>query len=205
MNAYDTFLVEEIFPAILKSLKTEYTRFREEIRNSKHKKFYEEDSPNLSHYIFTERTLEYFIFRDLCRKYKLFPEDIVYPNSKKRMDFSIYKNITDPTEPSEIGIEMKKLILKKNGEFHSACIKSIISDFDKLKPARNKNKYLLLLGLSDKATLNQQQLEDQFQNYIDKRKLKKFGLKMLHRGYFKTEGDDGKNFYQVMIWKLLEN
>jgi hypothetical protein len=205
MNAYDTFLVEEIFPAILKSLKAEDNKFREEIKNSKHKKFYAEDSPNLSSYIFTERTLQYFIFRDLCRNFQLFPEDPVFGNTKKRMDISIYKNMSDYTAPSEIGLEIKKLYLKKNGEFHSVTMKSIISDFDKLKKALNKNKYILLLGLSDKTTLNQQQLEDQFHDYIDKRKLKKFGLKMLHRGYFKTKGDNGKNYYQVMIWKLLEN
>jgi hypothetical protein len=120
------------------------------------------------------------------------------------MDISIFKNLSDYDKPSEIGIEIKKLYLKKNGEFHSVTIKSIISDFDKLKQARNKYKYILLLGLSDKTTLNQQQLEDQFHNYIDNRKLKKFGLKMLHHGSFKTEGYDGKNIYQLMIWKLME-
>jgi hypothetical protein len=205
MNVYDIFLVEEIFPAIIKSLKAEDARFRKEIENSEFvEKIYKQDVKNLTSNVITERTLQYFIYRDLCKKFQIWPEEMAYIKSKKRVDLAIYKEVDYESETAEIGIEIKKVRFTKEGLFRFDCLQSVRNDLYKLKRTEIKNKYILLLGISDIAKLNPKKLKNQIQEKIDNRKLKNYDLIMFLPGSFKAIDDNGFKDYILMFWKLVQ-
>lgn len=201
-NAYDRFLINEILPEIRKALMKEDKLFKKQIDESIHTNFYEEDIKGISSYILTERTLQYIIFRELCKEFKIFPEDLAYGNSNERLDLSIYKNTKDPKKYAEIGIELKQVNFTNQGELYQKSLNNLTSDFDKIKRAGNKNKYILLLGLHHKKTIEFDFFNKYLLRSIDNRKFRKFGLELISQSCFKTKGYKNKSYYLINLLKL---
>jgi hypothetical protein len=204
MNKYDLFLKDEILPAIHDSLKSEDIRFRNQIENSDFVgQIYKQDVKNLTSNVITERTLQYFIYRDLCKKFQIWPEEMAYIKSKKRVDLAIYMEVDYESESAEIGVEIKKVRFTKDGLFRFDCLQSVCSDLYKLKKTDIKNKYILLTGISDLQKIKNGKLKDQIQQKIDKRKLNDYTLKVFPIYTFKTFGESKQSDYLIMIWKLI--
>ncbi|MEH6538081.1 MAG: hypothetical protein V7719_16895 [Psychroserpens sp.] len=202
-NAFDIFLIEEILPSIRKALFREDKLIKKQFNRSIHSKFYEDDTKGISSYILTERTLQYIIFKELCLNFKVLPEDSAYFNTKERLDLSIYKNIKDPDKFAEIGIEIKQVRYNRNGGLHKRSVKGIENDFDKIKRAGNKNKYILLFGVHDQKHINIDFLNSFLKSEIDNRKFKKYHLEVIAQDYFKTEVNNQKKNYIINLIKLI--
>lgn len=204
MNAYDKFMVNEIMPAINQALKKEDQTFRKKIENSNHPNFYNLEIANLSSSLFTERTIQYLVFRDLCSQFKIWPEHFAYKNSNKRIDLAIYKNIEDwENKIAEIGIEIKLIGFTLENKIRGNSVDVIIEDFDKIKKAENPNKYLLVLGMTT-AMLNIEDLNDQFITELDNRMFKKFRLQTICIESFKVKPQNEYNRMNAVLIKLQE-
>lgn len=204
-TAFDKFMIEEIVPSIRQALIKEDILFKKQIKNSIHTDFYKEYSKGISSSILTERTLQYVIFKKLCKEFKVLPEDLAYGNSNERLDLSIYKNIKDSRKFAEIGIELKQVSFTNEGKLYQKSLKNLISDFDKLKKAGNKNKYIILLGLYHKKKIDHCLFNEYIISSIDNRKFKKFRLELISQKCFKTEGFKNKNFYLINLLKLKQS
>jgi len=201
-NAYDNFMIEEILPSIRKAFLKEDRLFQKKIKSSIHTDFYEDDTKGISSYILTERTLQYIIFRELCKDYKIFPEDLAYGNSNERLDLSIYKNTKDSGKFAEIGVELKQVSFTNEGRLYQKSLNNLISDFDKIKRAGNKNKYILFFGLYHKKSIDFDSFNEFLISAIDNRKFKKFRLELINQIYFKTDGYKEKKYYLINLLKL---
>jgi hypothetical protein len=201
-NAYDKFMIDEILPAIKNALTKEDKRFNRLIKSSVHSDFYLDDTKGIASYILVERTLQYIIFRELCKSYKIFPEDRAYNDSKERLDLSIYKNNNDPSTFSEIGVEFKIVSFTKEGELYKNSLEKITSDFDKIKRAGNENKYILMMGLHNKKIIDFEGFNQHLNASIDNRKFRKFHLKSLALDFFRTDGYKDKKYYIIMLLKV---
>jgi len=195
-------MIEEILPSIRKALFNEDKLFKRKIHSSIHTDFYLEDVKGIASYILTERTLQYVIFRELCKTYKIFPEDLAYLNSKERMDLSIYKNTKDLSKFAEIGIELKQVSFRNDGNLYKNGLDSLISDFEKIKRAGNRNKYIILFGLHNKKCIEIEGFNKFLSKSIDNRKFKKFGLSLINQVSFKTDGYNERNYYLINLLKV---
>ena len=61
----------------------------------------------ISNYAATERTIQYIIFKELCKNYKIIPQDRGYHKTQQRLDLSIYNELDDRDQYGEIGVELK--------------------------------------------------------------------------------------------------
>lgn len=201
-SAYDKFMFEEILPSIKRALSREDRYFKKQMQKSSQMEFYKEDIKGIASYILTERTLQYIIFRELCTEYKVFPEDLAYYNSNERLDLSIFKNIKDPSKYAEIGIELKLVSFKNNGELYLKSLDNLISDFDKIKRAGNLNKYILLSGLFNKKEIHLESFNEYLYASIDNRKFRKFELSAIGQTSFKTDGYKENIYYLTLLLKI---
>ena len=206
MTAYDQFLIDEILPRIKTALKREENTLRKRLDNSDHEGFYVNDSRSISSTLFTERTLQYLIYKELCGDYKLLTEELSYWGSKQRMDIVIYKNIVDRENLyGEIGIELKCVSFNKNNNLRFNSLDVVIDDFDKIKYSENPNCYLLMIGTTD-TKIDIETFDTQFEDssIIDQRRYKKYYLDTIGIESFKTMEGDHQKHLNVILTKLEE-
>ncbi len=201
-NVFTNYMTDEILPSIRDALKKEDKHFRKQFKNSTHNDFYNENIKGIASYILTERTLQYLIFRELCKSYKVLPEDLAYVDSNKRLDISIYKNIKDPSKFAEIGIELKQVGFTKKDRLYKTSLNNLVSDFDKIKRVQNKNKYLIIMGLHNKKNIDLDLFNEYLRESIDNRKFRKFRLDAISSTYFKTDLYKGKEFYLIVLLRV---
>ena len=202
-------MINEVMPKMKKALQEEDNVFKDNLSKTKHKIFYEDEIPGLSSNVFTERTLQYIIFRELCKHFKIIPEDLAYSQSNKRIDLAIYKNHKKRDEVfSEIGIEIKKVIFTKEGFIQLKSMDMIVDDFIKLLESENKHKYLLLFGFGKANNIDL--LNDDFFETSEirykKRIFKKYDVIFLNKRGFKTKVSRNKYIdFNIILCKIVKN
>ena len=202
LNAYDDFLISAVMPDIKKALKKEESLFRKRIDNSLHGMFYTYDDRSIASTLFTERTIQYILFRELCVNYKIWPESLSYGKSLERLDLSIYKNIADFEKEGEIGIELKWVQFTKENELRSKSFKKVVGDFVKIKRVKSKNKYLLLMGLTV-GKLDTVKFDQDFLDFEDNKKFKKYRLKTIVVESFKSLVGEKSMLVNMILVKLV--
>ena len=115
----------------------------------------------------------------------------------KLQEKGIYKNIKDPENFAEIGVELKLVGFKKNGELTKPSLKKLTSDFDKIKRVGNRNKYIIIMGLHGNKRIDLDKFNDYLYESIDNRKFRKFELNAIDYKSFKTNGYNEKDYYST--------
>lgn len=88
-DSYGTFMANDFMPKLEDALKKEDTLLRKRLRGSLHKTFYSDFTSGVLSKDFTEKVLQYFIYRELSHYFKIELETAVYKNSQKKVDFAI--------------------------------------------------------------------------------------------------------------------
>jgi len=99
-------------------------------------------------------------------------------------------------------VEIKQVQFKKDGSLSLTSLNGIISDFDKIKRAGNKHKYILLLGLYRNSVLDLGYLKDSIYSEIDNRKFRKYDLNPIYQTSFPTSGYSDLQKYLLVLLKL---
>jgi hypothetical protein len=205
MNACQKFVLDEIFPAIKKALKEEDNDFVNKMIESKFSKFYCQNECGLVSNLVTERTIQYIIFKELCKKYKVIAEDNAYGTSQ-RIDLSIYKNRSNFEDLyGEIGIEIKQVKFYEDFELYSDSFNKLISDFEKVKGLENENRYILILGENKPMMFDLEEFNEYLLKKVDKRKFKKFSLTAVAHSCFRTLDIKRENsHYHMLLLEVIE-
>ena len=200
----DNFMIQEILPAIRRALHMEDAILQTKLRDSKHAEFYSPENANIqgiSYSLLTERAFQYVIVRELCTDYKLLYEDGAYADSpKQRLDLSIYRDEADIDQYAEIGIEIKYVLFTKKGTLKAGNrFNGLVKDFEKIKKAGNKSKYLLLLGVHEKDTVPLGSIEEQLGEKVSSTN---HAPHRLADECFATVGDTSENFFHIVLMKV---
>ncbi len=128
-DSYGTFMAREFMPELIKVLYKEDKLLRRRLRGSRHKAYYSEDSSALLSNAFTEKVLQYLIYRELSGLFKIELEAAVYGNTQKRVDFVIYrKPIYRHLNVPEIAVEIKQISLNQDMQLSGQGLKSFADD-----------------------------------------------------------------------------
>lgn len=190
------------------ALKGRDVALRTKLLNSAYSKgFYNNFWKGLGIRSITEPIIKFLIFSELCSKYQIISEDNSY-NDSKLLDLALYIEPIDylDEQEAEVGIELKWTKLTKNGRQYTRGIDSFLSDFNKMKKASNRHKYIIQLAFAEKKIeLNLTEFNDQMSEIIDGRSIKKIRPNAIKIAYFPTWDDsyETQNFVMV-LWKLVE-
>jgi hypothetical protein len=158
--------------------------------------FYEPSYKGLGAKSIAERFIQTLIYIELCKKYRISPEDNSY-KGLKRLDLAVYIN---GYEPAEVGIELKWVRFTKAGRLWQYHFDKFKEEFVKIKAAPNPNKYILQLGLTD-VTINANVLNQQIDDF-DGRTLRTLKPKVLKVNSFKTLTNDKETNFVLVLWEI---
>jgi hypothetical protein len=188
------------------------TKTRENLENSEFKDFYKYDIKGIGVRSITELILKFLIFSSLCKSYQLWPETSQFYKDRKILDLALFKRkienweMEDENVLPEIAIEFTWGSLIKTGEFNSWSLQNIIDDILKLhKFCLVENKFILqFMILDDDIEFSDEELLNQVNSSIDKRKFRNGCLALLYDDYFKTQGSDKsvKRKFYILLWKI---
>lgn len=206
MNLCDK-LVNQFFDDVKMILEKEDLCIRNKfIKSELASNFYKDRWKGIGTWSITEPIIKFIIFKELCDKYKIRPEDNAYNNSKF-LDLAIYLDEENETNHAEIGIELKWVSITKQSKMSSQSLQNFADDFVKIKNSKTKNNYLMQFGFVDRdIEIDICKLENQVSEEIDGRLLRKFVPMILAENDFTTWASneyDLKKFILIM-WKVVE-
>lgn len=136
------------------------------------------------------------IYIELCRKYKIIPEENSYKDLK-RLDLAVY--IKD-YEPAEIGIELKWVKFTKEGRLRQYNLDKFKDDFVKIKAAPNHLKYIIQFGLTN-SILSADVLNKQIDDF-DGRIVRTLKPKVIKINSFKTMTGKEETNFVLVLWEI---
>ncbi|MGE5574810.1 MAG: hypothetical protein ACM3UL_01630 [Ignavibacteria bacterium] len=178
---------------------------RDKFLNSFHRDtFYKNYWKGLGTWSVTEPILKFFLYIELCNKYRIRPEDWVY-NDSKLLDFGIYVDKDEDSKIPEVAVEMKWVKFTQKGLLTSNSIQSMVNDFVKLKKVASPNKYIMQFAITEVGMkIDPRMLDNQMVEEIDGRITKKYIPQVVGVKTFPTylsDETDQRNF-SIILWEI---
>ena len=184
-------------------------RINSNIAFSIHDQFYKGyENTGISIWSITEPVLKFLAFYELCIKYKIRLEDHVYGDTTKLMDISLFVDSESDEDNAEYGFELKRVNFTNAGILDATSIDKLISEFEKIKLADVKFRYMIHLGShSNKIDVTIDNLKDQVLKTIDQRLFRRFKLQPLAVKRFPLCSEEDctiNDYFYMILWYLDE-
>jgi hypothetical protein len=195
----------------MKVLEGQDKRVAENIQKSKFPGFFKNEHRGLGLFGTCERDMQYLIFADLCKEYKVYPEWSGSYKNMQRADIAIWtdEKATEDDMVSDVAIEMKWAHFKKDGFLYDYSIQNLVDDVLKMKRhCVSSNKYFMQLAITDerldfKSNAAKKKFEDDVNWYFDKRAFRNCWLAFTYHVDFETRGvGDNIRFFNMLLWKI---
>jgi hypothetical protein len=198
--------IDSFFDDLLEALKKWDLHIRHNFLDSIYlSTFYKDYWKGIATWSVTEPILKFLIYCELCKKYKIRPEDHAYQKNEM-LDFSLFIESDDHNSISEIAIEFKWASFTKKGLLRSSGLESLIADFNKMKQLKNQHKYIIQFSVNEtNQAISMDSINKQLQLTYDNRIFRKTKPHLIKIGSFQTLSpqEEMKDF-TILLWVLHE-